>query len=297
MNKRSIHVGLCGWGDHESLYAPGTRDRDKLSAYASHFPVVEVDSSFYAILPQKNYDNWVRQTPDAFRFVIKPYQAITGHQRNGQLENFEDVCHRFAESIQPVVSAGKLKALLFQYPPWFDCTREHVHYIQQCLRLFSRYPVAVEFRHQSWFIERFREKTLTFLKEHGAVHVVCDEPQAGTGCVPIVPEITQPKLSLVRFHGRNVSGWRDTGQAWRDVRYLYNYSGQELQEWMPRIEHLASQAEEVCILFNNNSGGHAAGNAKALMQLLGIQPVGLHPRQMELFSIFETTTGEEDSKL
>ncbi|MCK9911857.1 DUF72 domain-containing protein, partial [Microbacteriaceae bacterium K1510] len=87
------------------------------------------------------------------------------------------------------------------------------------------------------------------------------EPQAGNGSVPIVVSVTEPKLSLVRFHGRNVSGWRDPGQGqnWRDVRYLYKYSEQELAQWVPRVEQLANAADQVCILFNNNSGGDAAG--------------------------------------
>ncbi|NGQ95287.1 DUF72 domain-containing protein [Brevibacillus sp. SYP-B805] len=285
MAKSSIHVGLCGWGDHESLYPPGVRDREKLSVYASHFPLVEIDSSFYAILPQKNYETWVRETPESFRFVIKPHQAITGHQRGGQEEDRSELFRRFEESIQPVAASGKLAALLFQFPPWFDCTREHVRYIQRCAEAFSRYPVAVEFRHRSWFEAEYREKTLAFLRGLGAIHTVCDEPQAGVGCVPIVVAVTQPKLALVRFHGRNVKGWRDPGKGvnWRDVRYLYHYKEEELREWVPRVQELARQAEQVLVLFNNNSGKHAAGNAKEFMQMLGIQPSGLHPRQLELF--------------
>lgn len=293
---RNICVGLCGWGDHEALYPTGTRDSEKLTVYASHFSLVEIDSSFYAILPQKNYAAWSKQTPDRFRFVVKPHQMITGHQRGKEAKERAAVMHQFAESIQPLVVSEKLKALLFQFPPWFDCTREHVSYIRQCIRFYAKYPIAVEFRHRSWFEERYRERTLAFLQEHEVTHVVCDEPQAGAGCVPIVLAVTQPKLSLVRFHGRNVSGWRDKGQAqaWRDVRYLYNYSREELLEWVPRIEELARSADEVCILFNNNSGRHAAGNAKTFMQLCGMEPDGLNPRQLELFSLFDTTSQKEE---
>lgn len=281
----TIHVGVCGWGDHHELYPQGVRTRDKLSVYAGHFPIVEIDSSFYAILPQKNYESWVKDTPDSFGFIVKPHQAMTGHQRGEAPSDRRELFLRFEDSIQPLVDAGKLKALLFQYPPWFDCTREHVQYVQACRQAFADYPVAVEFRHRSWFEERFREKTLSFLLEHGATHVLCDEPQAGSGCVPIVVAVTNPKLALVRFHGRNVSGWRAPGQGqnWRDVRYLYDYSEDELNEWVPHIRQIAREAEEVCILFNNNSGGHAAGNAKQFMRMLGIQPSGLNPSQMELF--------------
>lgn len=283
---KQISIGLCGWGDHHDLYLSGVRAKDKLAVYASHFPIVEIDSSFYAILPQKNYESWARETPDSFRFIVKPHQIMTGHQRENQEGMNRDEAFRlFEASIQPLIEYHKLKMILFQFPPWFDCTRENVNYIRHVVHKMSAYPIAVEFRHRSWFEESYREKTLNFLQESGVIHVVCDEPQAGQGCVPIVPLTTSPKLSLVRFHGRNVSGWRDPGQGqnWRDVRYLYQYSETELLEWKPRIEALAEQTEEVCVLFNNNSGGHAAQNAKQLMKLLGVEPVGLNPRQIELF--------------
>lgn len=281
----TIHVGVCGWGDHYDLYPPGTRSRDKLSVYAGHFPIVELDSSFYAILPQRHYETWARETPDCFGFIVKPHQAMTGHQRSEAPLDRRELFRQFEESIQPLVEAGKLKALLFQYPPWFDCTRDHVQYVQACRQALAAYPFAVEFRHRSWFEPRYREKTLEFLRTIGAAHVLCDEPQAGSGCVPVVVAVTDPKLALIRFHGRNVSGWRDPGegQNWRDVRYLYQYSEAELAEWVPRVREVAREAAEVCILFNNNSGGHAAGNAKQFMDMLDVRPTGLNPRQLELF--------------
>lgn len=281
----TIFVGVCGWGDHYDLYTQGVRNQDKLSVYAGHFPIVEVDSSFYAILPQKNYEKWAKDTPGTFGFIVKPHQAMTGHQRGEQSTSRQELFKQFEESIQPLVEAGKLKMLLFQFPPWFDCKREHVQYVQGCVAAYPRYRIAVEFRHQSWFAPPYREKTLSFLRDLGVIHVVCDEPQAGNGSVPIVPAVTTPDLSLVRFHGRNNAGWRDPGegQNWRDVRYLYRYSEPELMEWVPRIQMLAKEAQEVCILFNNNSGGDAVANAKQFMAMLNIEPTGLNPRQMELF--------------
>jgi len=281
----TIQVGVCGWGDHDDLYTQKVRNRDKLSVYASHFPIVEVDSSFYAILPQRNYESWVRDTPDCFGFIVKPHQAMTGHQRGDAPAHRKELFRQFEESIQPLVEAKKLKTLLFQFPPWFDCTRENVQYVQACRQAMTSYPFAVEFRHRSWFDKRFCERTLDFLRKIEATHVLCDEPQVGAGSVPIVTAVAHPGLSLVRFHGRNHSGWRDPGegQNWRDVRYLYRYSEEELAEWVPRIEKVAKEADEVCILFNNNSGGDASANAKQFSDMLGLRPSGLNPRQMELF--------------
>jgi uncharacterized protein YecE (DUF72 family) len=282
-----IHIGVCGWGDHDDLYTQGVPSHQKLAVYASHFPIVEVDSSFYAILPQKNYEKWAQDTPERFGFIVKPYGAITRHMRNEgtQTASVTEWIKRFEDSIQPLVQAGKCKALLLQFPPWFDCRREHVQYIQYCVQALRSYPLAVEFRHQSWFSAPYREKTLSFLRDQGVTHVCCDEPQAGPGSVPIVIAVTQPDLAMVRFHGRNTAGWRapQSGQEWRDVRYLYDYREEELAEWVSHIRQLAEEAREVCILFNNNSGKHAVKNAKQLMDMLGVEPKGLHPRQMELF--------------
>jgi uncharacterized protein YecE (DUF72 family) len=276
-----INIGLAGWGDHEL-----GGSRGKLREYGAHFPVVEVDTSFYAIQPERNYLKWNQETPDGFGFIIKAYQGMTGHLRGaspfagGTQEMFET----FLQSIRPVQEAGKLKTVLFQYPPWFDCSKANVDVLRDARERMGDVPVALEFRHQSWFKEDMQDKTLTFMKREGWMHSICDEPQAGVGSVPTVLAVTHPEMTMVRFHGRNVGGWVQNNEAnWRDVRYLYNYNQQELLEWKDWLQGLQKQTREVCVVFNNNSGGHAAGNAKQLMAMLGLDYEGLAPRQLDLF--------------
>ena len=99
-----------------------------------------------------------------------------------------------------------------------------------CKRL-TEFDIAIEFRHQSWYSTLLKEKTLTFLRELNVIHSVCDEPQAGQGSIPLVPVTTRSDKVLVRLHGRNVYGWKNTtgnSDAWRKVRYLYNYNKAEL---------------------------------------------------------------------
>lgn len=282
-----ISIGLAGWGDHDSLYPypSGTGTRNKLQSYSAHFPTVEVDTSFYAIQPVKNYMKWVQDTPKSFSFVIKAYQGMTGHLRgDNPYSSQKEIFDLFKESIRPVQEADKLKAVLFQYPPWFDCKRENVDVLRFAKEIMGDIPVALEFRNQTWFTEEMKEKTLEFMKKEGWVHCVCDEPQAGIGSIPIVPEPTHPGLTLVRFHGRNAQGWNQNGQPnWRDTKYLYRYNRQELTEWKKRILALEDQCQEICVIFNNNSGGDAADNAKELIELLGIEYQGLSPRQLDLF--------------
>jgi uncharacterized protein YecE (DUF72 family) len=126
--------------------------------------------------------------------------------------------------------------------------------------------------------------TIDFLRSHSFHHTVCDEPQVGAGCVPLVPIATTDKV-LVRLHGRNTYGWINPGnnEKWREVRYLYDYNKEELLAIQKDCEQLEKQAREVVVLFNNNSGGHAAKNAKAFQQMLGIEYKGLSPKQLDLF--------------
>lgn len=279
-----IYVGVTGWGDHD-IYPKGIASRDKLKEYSAHFPAVEVDSFFYAVQPARNVERWVKDTPDDFRFVVKAYQGMTGHERGEMpFSSREEMFNAYVESIEPFAESGKLAMVLFQFPPWFDCTKENVDYLRMCRKRMERFPVAVEFRNRTWFSPHLQEKTLQFLKNEGWIHVVCDEPQVGEGSVPIVLAATHEEKALIRMHGRNTAAWmKPGGKNWRATRYLYRYHQAELEQWKENILNLQTETKDVFVLFNNNSGGDAAGNAKELIHLLGIQYKGLATRQLDLF--------------
>lgn len=280
-----IYIGVTGWGDHDSLYPGQIASRDKLKAYAGHFPIVEVDTAFYAIQPQRNAQKWVNDTPESFQFIVKAYQGMTGHLR-GEIpfDTKQAMFKAFIESLEPYIDNKKLAMVLFQFPPWFDCKRENVDYLRWCKHEMGEIPCALEFRHQSWFKLDYRQKTLDFMREEKWIHSICDEPQSGEGSVPIILQSTDPNKVLVRFHGRNVHGWQKrTDVDWREVRFLYRYNQQELEEWAESITKLKKECRDVYLLFNNNSGGDAADNAKQMMELLQIEYEGLAPRQLDLF--------------
>jgi len=284
---RVIYIGLTGWGDHDSLYQGKMSARDRLKEYAGHFPIVEVDTAFYVIQPKRNALKWVHDTPHGFQFIVKAYQGMTGHMR-GEIpfESKREMFQAFKDSLEPYITNNKLAMVLFQFPPWFNCKRENVEYLRWCKREMDDIPCALEFRHQSWFTSPFRENTLEFLKTEKWIHSICDEPQAGEGSVPTILQTTRPDKVLVRFHGRNVHGWQRQKRStddWRDVRYLYRYNQQELLEWTEYVQTLAKQCEHIYLLFNNNSGGDAADNAKQMIDLLHIEYQGLAPRQLDLF--------------
>lgn len=281
-----IYIGVTGWGDHTHLYGTKISPRNKLQAYSEHFPIVEVDTAFYAIQPSKNSSRWVKETPDGFRFIVKAYQGMTGHNR-GEIpfKSKQEMFTAFRESLAPYLESGKLAMVLFQFPPWFKCVKENVDYLRWCKQQMEGIPVALEFRNQTWFMSSLREKTINFMKSEGWIHGIVDEPQAGENSVPIILEPTSKEMTLVRMHGRNVYGWNKpvSGEDWRAVRFLYKYNDKELHQWKSYLGSIQKQSKDIYVLFNNNSGGDAAENALQMISLLGIEYATLAPKQLDLF--------------
>lgn len=281
-----INIGLTGWGDHDTLYEDLARKSDKLKTYASHFPIVELDASYYAIQPERNIKKWISETPERFQFVVKIHQALTLHADfRGFSDTRQELFDAFKEMLAPLQESHKLAMVLVQFPPWFDCSSQNIKYILYVKQQLQDYPMCVEFRHQSWFNDQFKEETLSFLTEHQIIHAVVDEPQVKDASIPLVNRITSD-IAFVRYHGRNVHGWTKkdmTDQEWRDVRYLYNYNETELLDLAQKVKILEQKAKQVYVVFNNNSGGHAAQNAKTYQNILGIDYEGLAPQQLKLF--------------
>jgi uncharacterized protein YecE (DUF72 family) len=281
-----IRVGVTGWGEHEALYTGGVPEKEKLRVYGRHFPIVEVDSAYYAILRPETYAKWASEVPADFGFIVKAHSRLTGHDRSREtVAERAGLFSSFLASVEPLRQAGKLVSVLFPCPPWFACTRENVDVLRATKELLGDIPAALEFRNRSWFTPHMTDKTLMFMEREGWIHSVCDEPQAGEGSVPIVAQATHPELTIVRFHGRNAAGWLDKGPNRRQVRCLYRYSQEELLEWTERVSVLQRQSRQVCLLFNNNSGGDAVPNAKEMMALLGLEYAGEAPGQLDLFEL------------
>lgn len=266
-----IRCGTCAWSDHEEFYPPGLKPGERLGYYARFFPLVEVDSTFYALQPQRNFASWVQKTPPGFVFNVKAYGAMTRHHRQPRPgeENLAEVFRKFAYSIIPLREAGKLRAVHFQFPPWFVKNRENMQYLAYCREAFPDDLVAIEFRHRSWLEPAAAAETLEWLRELRAVHVVCDEPQIGTGSVPMVLATTHPALAVVRFHGRNTATWYKKAESSTE-RFDYLYSREELQAMVPDLLSLANKVEEIHLLMNNNRSNYAVRNTLDLMELLGL---------------------------
>lgn len=262
-----IRVGTCAWADHEEFYPSGLKSTDRITFYAQRFPVVEVNSSYYAIISQRNYAAWAARTPDDFVFNVKAYGQLTQHRRDEPPTR--DAFAAFRESYRPLVDAGKLRAVLFQFPPWFTDERKNRDYLKRVAEEMAGDEVVVEFRHNSWLLPERVPATLGQLSELGLGYVVVDAPQVGSGTSPLVPAVTVPDLAYIRLHGRNTQTWykkvANTGE-----RFDYLYSADELSDWAPRVRELASRAKEVHVMFNNNRRNYATVNAEMMMRLLGL---------------------------
>lgn len=278
-----IRIGLTGWGDHANFYPPEIH-KDKLRYYSSVFPIVELDSSFYAILKAEQYQEWIDKTPPSFRFVIKAYGGLTGH-RHGKSEfpTIGAMFDAFIASLRLMIPSGKCAMILFQYPPWFDCSEQNVARLRYTKKKMGKLPIAVEFRHPSWFRDSVRPQTLHFLRQEGWIYTICDEPQTPIGSIPLV-SAGWGKCVLIRLHGRNVGGWLNHGPNWRKTRCLYRYNRTELEEWERRLKTLEQCTDDIYMIFNNDSGGDAADNAKQMIDLLGLRYRGLAPHQLDLFN-------------
>lgn len=277
-----ITIGLTGWSDHPLITVDKSK---KLENYTSYFPVVELDTSFYAIPPQKNISSWIEKTPEQFQFIPKAYKAMTQHKEwIEEFSSIENMFKIYIQTFEPMVTANKVKAYLFQFPPYFDCTRQNVTYLKLVRELMRELPVAVEFRSQTWFSEKNKEKTLAFLTQQNFIHVIVDQPQTPNNSVPTVAVSTNKRLSIYRLHGRNYEGWLGENiKDWRAERTLYDYKKEELVEFAETMKSLEKESEEACIIFNNNSGGHAAANALSIQDILGVRFESLAPRQLDLF--------------
>ncbi len=275
-----------------AFYPPHAKTAEqRLRHYAEHFPIVEVDSTYYFPPTERNAALWASRTPSHFTFHIKAYSLLTHHPtRRSSLyedlrpapseeekrflyashlppEAMEEVWQRFAEALMPLHSAGKLGVVHFQFPEWFFPGSRSRDYILECAARLPDFAIAVELRNATWMNERNRERTFDFLAEHRIPYTCVDMPQGFRSSLPPIAAVTSPDLAYVRFHGRNTQTWGQKAET-ATMRFAYLYSEDELAGWVPKIQDLASQAKKVHVLMNNCYRDYAVRGAQQLASLL-----------------------------
>lgn len=256
------------------------------------FPIVEVDSTYYALPSETTSGLWVSRTPEKFIFDIKTFRLFTLHPtplnalppdirrqlppqpslkknlyyRDIPSELVNELWHRFEQALIPLDSAGKLGVILFQFPPWFYPGDEQRQHLAHCQEKLPRYRLAIEFRHNSWVNQKNAERTLAFLSERNLIYVGCDEPQGFRSSVPPIAEATSD-IAVIRFHGRNQETWEKEGLSTAE-RFNYLYAEDELKEWVPKIRYLSSKTRQLHALFNNCYADKAVVNARQTRMML-----------------------------
>jgi uncharacterized protein YecE (DUF72 family) len=287
-----VRIGTSGWsyptgpGAWNGIFYPsgrgGSRGRHAgdLAYYAEHFDTVEVNSSFYRPPEPATTDKWASQTPSAFDFSLKLFQKFThpGMYRKATAPHIEadegaipsvtsvDV-DAFKRAIDPLAAAGKLGALLAQFPPSFRHGDEACEYMAWLLEAFAGYPVAVELRHRSW--SDHMDDALALLGGHGASWVQIDEPKFRFS----IRQDHLPNLRglyYMRLHGRNAEKWWTHDHP--DERYNYLYSPGELDSFADTVTRVRSLVHKIYVYMNNHFAGKAVANAATLRHKLG-QPV------------------------
>lgn len=261
-----IYIGTSGfsYADWKGKYYPkDIRDRDMLFHYAREFRAVELDFTYYQMPGLRTMMGLERKTPDGFRFCVKANRAMT-HEPSRNAEERSQTFRAFTSSLQPLIETDKLGCVLAQFPWSYRATPENRAYLGEVREYMADLPVVVEFRSSTWVEDGTLETTLDMLRDLGMGFCCVDEPRL-KGLMPPLAAATSP-VGYVRFHGRNAAKWWKHQEAWE--RYNYLYSSRELEEWLPRIRHIESQAEVTYVLFNNHRDAQAVQNARLLQSMI-----------------------------
>jgi uncharacterized protein YecE (DUF72 family) len=298
----SVRVGTSGWnypggrGTWNGIFYPPARGRaktfDELSFYAEHFNTVEVNSTFYGQPRAEVCRAWTERTPAGFEFSIKLYQKFTHPEMfKGAMKRtlpgdaaddraLLDALARpnqadldaFRSGIEPLAAAGKMGALLAQFPPSFKDTPAARDYLANLVHAFAEYPVAVELRHRSW--SDAIGDTLALLNTFGAAWVQIDEPKFKFS----IRQNYLPNVKgfyYMRLHGRNVEKWWRHDKA--EDRYDYLYTGEELKEFSETADAAGALVKKVYLYTNNHFSAKSVANAAMIKQQLGEPIEGEYP--------------------
>ncbi len=287
-----VLFGTTSWADR-GLVSSGAfyprrsmTARARLAFYTSRFPLAEVATTYRFPPTPDVAAQWVERTPPGFVFDVRAWSLLTGaptlpdslwadlqdqvrdrsrdHRRlystHLSSAGLEECWARFDHALRPLHRAGKLGVVVLQYPGWFTPRPETWAELSCLPARLPDYRLAVELRNPKWYEGDGCEGTLENLEARGLSLVCVDGPGQGPRATPAVAAATAD-LAVVRFLGR-----RDVeGETWT---VPYRYSERELRDWVPRLDQLASSADEVHVLFDNCWGSDAVDNAGQLASLL-----------------------------
>jgi uncharacterized protein YecE (DUF72 family) len=287
-------VGTSGWsyptgqGTWNGIFypvRPGRRPRgapkfDELGFYAEHFDTVEINSSFYGVPTVATARGWAKRTPPGFEFSLKLYQKFThpamfqkatgGDPWDLSQKDVDD----FKAALDPLADAGKLGALLAQFPASFKNEPDSRGYLEWLLERFRDYQLAVELRHRGWSDEPV--ETLEMLAAHGAAWAQIDEPKFRFSIRQnLLPNVRT--FYYLRLHGRNAAQWWSHQKS--EDRYNYLYSSSELQPFAEAAETASRFVKKAYLYANNHFSAKSVANAAILKHELRQDLPGEYPEE------------------
>lgn len=298
VGKGVVRFGTASWTD-PTMTAPGVfypkgsdSAEERLRFYASQFAAVEVDATYYALPYPRMAEAWAERTPKDFVFDVKAHALMTGqptevarlpkamreelpaelsekkriYRKDLPAELLDAVYAQFREGLEPIIEAKRLGAIFVQFPKWVFPSNEARELILETRQRLDL-PIAVEFRHGSWFNEKNAERTVKFLTDNHIPYVAVDEPQGFKSSVPPVVVQTSKDLAVFRFHGRNAENWEKKGITPAE-RFRYLYDEDELADWTPKIAAVAKSTKETHVIFNNCFSNYGTTNAREAARLL-----------------------------
>lgn len=280
-NSPKVRFGPAGWlyKDWEGVVYP--RDKpprfDPLRYVAEFFDAVEINSSYYGPPVPRTTASWVRRVEDFenFRFTAKLWKRFT-HERTKAWTNAE--VEQVREGFDVMMEAGKLGAVLLQFPWSFRRNEANREWLGDVTRTFSEYPLVVEVRHSSWLEPEFMQT----LEEEGVGFVNIDQPLYHDSIKPSA-HVTS-RVGYVRVHGRNYKDWFRE-KAGVEQRYNYLYKADELEPWVERAREIAADpaSQEVYVVTNNHYKGKAVANALMMKSMLSGETVPAPPGVVETY--------------
>jgi uncharacterized protein YecE (DUF72 family) len=284
---RRILIGPAGWSytDWEGIVYPRHKPRGfHEAAYLAQFlDTIEINTSFYSPPRPQVVKTWVARiafNPN-FKFTAKLWKRFT-HERNANLQDEK----MFKQGLAPLVTEGRLGALLLQFPWSFKNTPENHEYLSGLIMQFMEYPLVLEVRHSSWN----EPEVFEWLAGLGVGFCNIDQPVIGCSIAPSA-RATAP-VGYVRLHGRNYEQWF-TSNDHAELRYNYLYTQDELKPWAARIQSIAQRAEVTFVITNNHFQGKAIANALQLISLLRNQPVRVPETLKEFYPELEKISAPE----
>jgi uncharacterized protein YecE (DUF72 family) len=256
-----VWIGTSGYSYPDwvgDFYPAGTRPGNMLPYYARHFPLVELNYTFYRPPTASALAALAKKSPPGFQFLVKIPQTISHEQHSDDLPSFRLAAAEMARR-------GRLTGLLCQLPQSCHHSQRNLDWLAGLGAALKGFRPAVEFRHRSWA----RPEMPGWIADHGLDLVAVDAPDL-PGIYP-GGWVQAGRRAYIRLHSRNAANWYAGGKE----RYDFLYSDKELAEWVDAASTAAPGTEEALFLFNNCHRGQAVLNARRLAELFASRAPGV----------------------